>query len=767
MLPLRLPRPRVWWPRSLVGRVFTLYAIALLVFVFGALALFYQHQFSVELEKAQLRADSLVEVIAPIVADNAVIGDYDTIKRTLERTLHHSDFASAAFIDVKGAVVKAGLTEPPPQPPSWMVSLVEARLYDTNHPIHVGGKDYGVLRLVLAPDQVAAGMWHQTRVALALGIGTMIGGLLLIGLPMRRWLGTLERLQSFDTGLASPPGGVPDPMAGDAPIEFQRTFLVLNQAAASIQAQREQADVTLAAIGDAVLTLDVSGRVVLANPAAGHIFAVEARSLQQKPVQQLLPALFDAGRPLGEWRGRRVRIQSADGMQHVLETTLSPVTGPGASIAGYVMACRDISERHALERRLKVELQQREAAMSAMRGLLQAGLPDASVAGLEDIHALSHMVADLVAQLQQRGAQLDAIFALSPDGFISFDAERRINYASPAFTRLTGLEPEDVLGRDEYSFQELLAARCTGSAPMPGFDELRRAGAAADGARRRNLLEIAPPTPHVLEAALQSGQGGGVSQVLHLRDVTHETEVDQMKSEFLSTAAHELRTPMASIYGFTELMMTRPLSPERQRTVIETVHRQTGMMITIVNELLDLARIEARRGKDFHIERLDVAELVLEMAHDFKPPEDRAAPRTALSHGPLRVRADRSKLLQALNNVLSNAYKYSPDGGTVAVETVESGERVGVRIRDQGIGMAPHELARVCERFYRADTSGRIPGTGLGMAIVKEIAELHGGALDIQSRPGAGTSVTLWLPRAGQTATAPMPLDEALPSATA
>jgi PAS domain S-box-containing protein len=759
---MRLPRPRLWWPRSLVGRVFALYSTALLVFVFGALALFYQHQFDVELEKAQLRADALVEVLTPIVADNAIIGDYDTIRRVLERALRHSDFASCAFIDVKGAVVKAARQDQPTlRPPPWIRSLIADRLYDTNQPIHVGGKDYGVLRLSFAADRVAGEMWRQTRMALLLGIGTVVGGLLLIGLPMRRWLGTLERLQSFDGGIAAGGDGVSEAMAGDAPIEFQRTFFVLNRAAASIQAQREQADVTLAAIADAVLTLDAGGRVVFANPAAGRVFGVDARALQQRPVQQLLPGLFDSDASLHEWRGRRVRIVAADGAQRVLETTLSPVTGPDAPIAGYVMACRDVSERHALEKRLKVELRQREAAMSAMRGVLEAGLPDASAGEQDDIQALSRMVAGLVAQLQERGAQLDAIFALSPDGFVSFDAARRINYVSPAFTRLTGLEPDDVLGQDEHRFQDLLGSRCAGAAPMPSFDELRRAAAAsADASRRRNLLEMAPPTPCVLEAALQSGDGSSVSQVLHLRDVTHETEVDQMKSEFLSTAAHELRTPMASIYGYTELMMTRPLPPERQRMVIETVHRQTGMMIAIVNELLDLARIEARRGKDFQIERLDVGELVQEMVQDFKPPQERAAPRVRLPFGLLRVRADRSKLLQALNNVLSNAYKYSPDGGAVWVDLDEAGDKVGVRIRDQGIGMAPHELARVCERFYRADTSGRIPGTGLGMSIVKEIAELHGGKLDIQSRPGEGTSVTLWLPLAGQAATAPMPLDE-------
>jgi signal transduction histidine kinase len=105
---------------------------------------------------------------------------------------------------------------------------------------------------------------------------------------------------------------------------------------------------------------------------------------------------------------------------------------------------------------------------------------------------------------------------------------------------------------------------------------------------------------------------------------------------------------------------------------------------------------------------------------------------------------------QAITNLLSNAYKYSPAGGEVGIGFVTEADtdrrRVGIVVRDQGIGMTPAQLARVCERFYRADTSGKILGTGLGMSIVKEIVELHGGELELASTVGAGTTVTIWLP---------------------
>jgi signal transduction histidine kinase len=206
---------------------------------------------------------------------------------------------------------------------------------------------------------------------------------------------------------------------------------------------------------------------------------------------------------------------------------------------------------------------------------------------------------------------------------------------------------------------------------------------------------------------------------------------------------------MASIYGFTELLMTQDFDKAERRDILDTIYRQSELMISIINELLDLARIEARRGKDFTIERVDVGELLRDVVGGFKTPDGRPSPTEPSSGGPLWVSADRKKLIQAVSNVISNAYKYSPGGGTVGIELVPPTSDVpllGIRIVDHGIGMTPEQLARVCERFYRADVSGKIPGTGLGMSIVKEIVELHGGQLELTSKVGAGTTVTLWLP---------------------
>ena len=360
---------------------------------------------------------------------------------------------------------------------------------------------------------------------------------------------------------------------------------------------------------------------------------------------------------------------------------------------------------------------------------------------------------------EDRTEQLNAIFALSPDGFVSFDAARRVKFVNPAFTSMTGIALAQINGFDETAFTDVLAELCAAGGRFRGVQALRTS-IASDKPGKREHIELALPGKYILEVSLRSSEASSVSQILYFRDVTHESEVDRMKSEFLSTAAHELRTPMAAIYGFAELLLTQDHDDAGRREFLSIIYKQSELMASILNELLDLARIEARRGKDFIIKKVSAQALVLEVANEFKPPAGRSAPVLVAPSAPLYIMADHKKAQQAIMNVLSNAYKYSPAGGNVSItveqaslageashgQSAESLPRVAIRIVDQGIGMTAAQLDRVCERFYRADTSGKIPGTGLGMSIVKEIVELHGGEVQISSLAGTGTTVTLWLP---------------------
>lgn len=426
---------------------------------------------------------------------------------------------------------------------------------------------------------------------------------------------------------------------------------------------------------------------------------------------------------------------------------------------------QDVSARRALEDALQQQMRSREAAIEALLRLLESGMTEpnreaaSDTASLEDADALaqvSRLVARLVEQLKQHGEHLDAIFALSPDGFVSFDDRQRINHVNAAFTRLTGLAESTALGLRESDLEQRLAALMPGTARMPRLADLRSVGQTEDSKRKLPRIELERPAQRVIELQWRQGSPGAISEVLYLRDVTYETEVDRLKSEFLSTAAHELRTPMASIIGFSELLMMREYPAAKRTELLQTVHRQAQRMSAIVDELLDLARIEARRGKDFLIERLDLCSLLSEAVQDFSVPAGRDAPQWSAPTSAAWVEVDRVKVLQAVGNILGNAYKYSPDGGAVEVSVVHGSldqeqptrPAVGIRIADHGIGLTPQQLARIGERFYRADTSGRIPGTGLGVSIVQEILQLSGGRLEFNSVEGQGSTAILWLPLA-------------------
>ena len=370
---------------------------------------------------------------------------------------------------------------------------------------------------------------------------------------------------------------------------------------------------------------------------------------------------------------------------------------------------------------------------------------------------LEHVVKQRTAQLEDRMEELQAIFTLSPDGFVSFDRNRRVSQVSPTFTNLTGLSAAAVTGLDDDAFTATLAGLCNDQAPFRGTQEmaaLLKLDARGDFSQDWEAIELKVPKGRVLEVTLRQCRSSTVSQILYLRDVTRETEIDRMKTQFLEMAAHELRTPLTSVLGYTEVLLTQEIDATVHREVLGIVHQQAELVTSIVNELLDLVRIDSRRGQDFKVEPLSLQVMVEEAVTAYKIAPDRQAPIECAPERKLLVRADRRKLGQVLSNLISNAYKYSPDGGEVSIgypqAVLESVAWCGVAVRDQGLGMTPAQLTRCFERFYRADTSGKIPGTGLGLCIVKEIIDLHGGRIDIQSTPGRGTEITVWLPECTQ-----------------
>jgi signal transduction histidine kinase len=236
------------------------------------------------------------------------------------------------------------------------------------------------------------------------------------------------------------------------------------------------------------------------------------------------------------------------------------------------------------------------------------------------------------------------------------------------------------------------------------------------------------------------------------RNITKEFEVDRIKSEFVSTVSHELRTPLASILGFTELIMTRELKPDRQKKYLSTIYSEAGRLTALINDFLDIQRMEA--GKQcYESKQLQLLTILQKVIDLQKVHSDKHELILEVVGGSNTIIGDREKLEQAFTNLVHNAIKYSPDGGEVRISLFEKDDKVNIEIKDEGLGIPAEAIDKVFEKFYRVDNSDRrsIGGTGLGLAIVKEIINVHSGEISVESQYGKGSTFTVSLPL--QTAT--------------
>jgi signal transduction histidine kinase len=350
-------------------------------------------------------------------------------------------------------------------------------------------------------------------------------------------------------------------------------------------------------------------------------------------------------------------------------------------------------------------------------------------------------------RLRHRSEQLSSILELNIHGVVFFDSEQTILHVNSAFLEILGLKRADALDMcltDLDAWLLDLSDKDTGD--CPSLAVLRET---YESEKLQTTLHLARPRSRIIRLACAHSPDGGT--VYYLRDITHETEVDRMKSEFLAAAAHELRTPMVSIFGFSELLIHRKFTEEQRADMLRTIHRQSGLLVKMVNELLDLARIESRRGLDLKIQSHSLHELIENSVKGLmRTDTDRQVNVATVPN--VSVMIDPEKMQLAINNLLSNAFKYSPQGGAVTlnvhIDTVGAEPFAVIEISDQGIGMSPEQLDKAFERFYRADASGNIPGTGLGLSMVKEIAELHKGRIKLTSKMGVGTVAILGIPLA-------------------
>jgi signal transduction histidine kinase/CheY-like chemotaxis protein len=248
--------------------------------------------------------------------------------------------------------------------------------------------------------------------------------------------------------------------------------------------------------------------------------------------------------------------------------------------------------------------------------------------------------------------------------------------------------------------------------------------------------------------AQESRVGGDDGAVWTVRDVTERARLEQLKSEFVATASHELRSPLTSIKGFVELLTASKGLDERQREFLDIVLVSTNRLVDLVNDLLDVARVEAGRI-EIHRRPTDLREIVEEVAGLLRPRIEEKRQRLVVDvpeHLP-RALADPSRVRQILTNLLTNAHLYTGEGGQIGIALAPSTNHLALTVTDSGRGMSEEELEHVFDRFYRGGDGSGARGTGLGLAIVRSLVDLHHGEVEVESTPGEGTRFTVHLPR--------------------
>jgi two-component system phosphate regulon sensor histidine kinase PhoR len=356
----------------------------------------------------------------------------------------------------------------------------------------------------------------------------------------------------------------------------------------------------------------------------------------------------------------------------------------------------------------------------------------------QGINATAAHLQQRLVELSQEKARLETILRTMADGVLVVDGKKRIVMMNPAAEAMFGIPTGEAIGRDHLELthhfdldQALTRVLDTGE---PAQLEIRRAR----------------PEEQVLEARLAYfGKDRGV--LLVMQDITRARKLEQMRTEFVSNVTHELRTPLTAIRGFAETLLEGALDdPDDARHFVGIIAREGEQLGHLIDDILDLSRIEGGRWKvkkePFHLRQL-AEETVGRLAA-------RAADlgvdlRLEIPEDLPELQGDTGRLAQVLLNLVDNALKYTPSGGSVTVAAEELGNMVRVKVTDTGTGIPKADLPRLFERFYRVDKarSRQTGGTGLGLSIVKHIVEAHGGTVGVESDLGKGATFMFTLPR--------------------
>lgn len=439
-------------------------------------------------------------------------------------------------------------------------------------------------------------------------------------------------------------------------------------------------------------------------------------------------------------KGGAVRVAAdlafVDAEVATLRSLLLPAGAVAVAVAfalGIALAGRVIRPLHEI----------RDFLAGVARGDLDRRLPWHSPDELGEIASAIDQVAlqlrSRIGELTAEKEQLRAVLLGMVEGVLVVDRDGRVVLANPRLRALFGVWGEvggrsalEVIRRTEV--EEALERAAASDEPVVA--ELRA------GRDRERALEM-----HAVRFPASGPQLGTVA-VFH--DVTELRRLERVRREFVANVSHELKTPLTAIRGFAETLRTEGLSAEQRAQYLEVVLRHTGRLSALIDDLLELSRIEGRQATLDRI-RVPLAPLVRGLLADLGP---RLASRrlsvSVVCDDRRAALADRRALEQVLLNLLDNAIKYTDPGGRIQVRVAEEAERVRIDVSDDGIGIPEADRPRIFERFYRVDKarSRDLGGTGLGLSIVKHLVQALGGEVFVDSREGKGTTFSVLLPRA-------------------
>lgn len=343
--------------------------------------------------------------------------------------------------------------------------------------------------------------------------------------------------------------------------------------------------------------------------------------------------------------------------------------------------------------------------------------------------------------------KLNGILSSVPDGVVLTDKALNVMHMNATAERILDTPLEKVLGQSisqinhEVDFRKKVAQKLNITHGSRSFDlELSR-----ENSSYSEIYQV-----RVSQMVADEEESAGV--ILLLRDVTREREVERMKSAFLSMATHELNTPLTTIIGYSELLTSTEtedkFSAEQRRDCLLLIHDKALSLGALVDDLLDVSRVEAGSPLSLDYQEFDFDSMIREVVDSYDGEDALHEFVVTLVGEASQIIADRLRLKQVVDHLISNAVKYSPEGGRISVALNLNDDKYELNVEDEGIGMDEGQLVHVFDRFYRADSSDTaVHGVGLGMSIVRNIVLAHHGDIQVESQLGEGTRVMVSLPK--------------------